>query len=85
MDLINYRSEKAKEIVKVVSKLKFVFVLVSDQEYALDGYKLISLVNRIAGTKELERSLINFEKIVRKSEKIKGLPDFSKPYGGFID
>jgi len=81
-DIIDYRSEKAGEVVRVIKSLPFHFALVSDKEYRLDGYEIIRLINIIMTVKRKAKSLNSFEKLLKKREEVYKLPDLSKPKGG---
>jgi len=72
-DIIDYRSEKAKEIVSVIKSLPFYFALVSDKEYRLGGYEIIRLINIIMTVKRKVKSLNSFEKLIRKTGKYYGV------------
>ncbi|MBA7581100.1 hypothetical protein ES695_04850 [Candidatus Atribacteria bacterium 1244-E10-H5-B2] len=68
-DIIEYRSEKAREIISVIKSLPFHFALVSDKEYRLDGYEIIRLINIIMTVKRKVKSLNSFEKLIRNTDK----------------
>lgn len=81
-DIIDWRSDRAKKIVKEFNKIKFRFNLVSDQEYGLGPYEIIRVVNIIATSNRIGRSLRGFEKFIKRKEEAYKLPDWSKPKGG---
>ncbi len=68
-DIIDYRSEKAREIIRVIKSLPFHFALVSDKKYRLDGYEIIRLINIIMTVKRKAKSLNSFEKLLRNTSK----------------
>jgi hypothetical protein len=73
VDIIDWRSERAKEIKKVLNDLKFNFVLISDDRYDLGPYEIIRLVNIFATSRRMKRSLESFEKCIKRSEKMSEL------------
>ena len=80
-DIIDYRSEKAREIVRVIKSLPFHFALVSDKKYRLDGYEIIRLINIIMTVKRKAKSLNSFEKLLRKTDESYQVPYLIKAIG----
>ncbi len=73
-DIIDWRSERAKEIKKVLNDLKFDFALISDKKYDLGPYEIIRLINIFATSRRMKRSLESFEKSIKRSGKMSGIP-----------
>ena len=84
-DILDWRSERARKIEKVVNNLNFDFAIISDKEYTLGPYELIRLVNIIATSRRIGRSLDGFERSIKRQDRVYELPDWSKPYGGLRD
>ena len=80
-DIIDYRSEKAREIISVIKSLPFHFALVSDKKYRLDGYEIIRLINIIMTVKRKVKSLNSFEKLLRETDKHYQVPYLIKAIG----
>jgi hypothetical protein len=80
-DIIDYRSEKAREIISVIKSLPFHFALVSDKKYRLDGYEIIRLINIIMTVKRKVKSLNSFEKLLRKTDNHYQVPYQTKVIG----
>ena len=80
-DIIDYRSEKAREIISVIKSLPFHFALVSDKKYRLDGYEIIRLINIIMTVKRKVKSLNSFEKLLRETDKCYTVPYLTKVIG----
>ncbi len=80
-DIIDYRSEKAREIVSVIKSLPFHFALISDKKYRLDGYEIIRLINIIMTVKRKVKSLNSFEKLLRETDKHYQVPYLTKVIG----
>ena len=69
-DSIDWRSNRAKEIVEVISKLGFSIAIVSDKVYILEGYEIVRLVNIFKTSRRMRRSLNGLEELIRKQERI---------------
>ncbi|MBA7556944.1 hypothetical protein ES705_49671 [subsurface metagenome] len=81
-DIIDWRGERAKKIIKAFKKIEFNFILVSDKEYNLGPYEIIRLVNIFATSNRVRRGLESFEKLIKRRDKGYELPDWTKPKGG---
>jgi len=73
-DIIDWRSERAKEIKKVINDLKFNFTLISDKGYDLGPYEIIRLINIFVTSRRMKRSLENFEKCIKRNRNMSGIP-----------
>ncbi len=69
-DVLDWRSEKAKEIVKVIRNLDVKIAIVSDKVYILEGYEVIRLVNIICTIKRTRKSLNSFVEMIRRNDYI---------------
>ena len=69
-DSIDWRSNRAKEIVEVISKLGFSIAIVSDKVYILKGYEIVRLVNIFKTSRRMRRSLNGLEELIRRRERI---------------
>ena len=69
-DSIDWRSNRAKEIVKVINKLGFSIAIVSDKVYILEGCEIVRLVNIFKTSRRMRRSLNGLEGLIRRREKI---------------
>jgi len=69
-DSIDYRSDRAKEIVEVIKNLDFKIAIVSDQVYKLKGYEIVRLVNIFKTSRRMKRSLNLLEALIRRRERI---------------
>ena len=80
-DIIDYKSEKAREIVSVIKSLPFHFALISDKKYDLGPYEIIRLINIIMTVKRKVKSLNSFEKLLRETDKHYQVPYLTKVIG----
>lgn len=69
-DSIDWRSNRAKEIVEVINNWGFDIAIVSDQVYKLKGYEIVRLVNIFKTSRRIKRSLNGLEALIRRREKI---------------
>ena len=69
-DSIDWRSNRAKEIVEVIKEWGFDIAIVSDQVYKLKGYEIVRLVNIFKTSRRMKRSLNGLEALIRRREKI---------------
>ncbi|GAI71664.1 unnamed protein product [marine sediment metagenome] len=69
-DVLDFRSKRAKEVVKAFKKLDFAIAILSDDEYILGPYELIRLVNIIYTSKRIRRSLNDFGAMLRRRDDI---------------
>ncbi len=69
-DVLDWRSEKAKEIVKVIRNLDVKIAIVSDKVYILEGYEVIRLVNIICTIKRTRKSFNSFVEMIRRNDYI---------------
>ena len=69
-DSIDWRSNRAKEIVEVINNWGFDIAIVSDQVYKLKGYEIVRLVNICKTSRRIKRSLNGLEALIRRREKI---------------
>ena len=69
-DSIDWRSNRAKEIVEVINNWDFKIAIVSDQVYMLKGYEIVRLVNIFKTSRRIKRSLNGLEALIRRREKI---------------
>ncbi|MBA7542145.1 hypothetical protein ES705_34464 [subsurface metagenome] len=69
-DILDWRSEKAKEIVKVVRNLDFRIAILSDDVYVLNGYEIVRLINIFCTTKRTRKSLNSFVAFLRRRDNI---------------
>lgn len=69
-DSIDWRSNRAKEIVEVINNWDFKIAIVSDQVYMLKGYEIVRLVNIFKNSRRIKRSLNGLEALIRRREKI---------------
>lgn len=70
VDVLDWRSDRAAEIVSVVSKMKYRIVILGDDQYDLGPYELIRLVNIFATSNDIKRSLDSLVKLIRRRERI---------------
>ena len=68
-DSIDWRSNRAKEIVEVISKLGFNIAIVSDKVYILKGCEIVRLVNIFKTSRRMRRSLNGLEGLIRRRER----------------
>ena len=66
VDIIDWKGERARKIIRSWGKLKYEIILKGDREYVLRPYEIIRLVNIIVTANRFNRSLGNFEKLVWK-------------------
>ncbi|GAI70970.1 unnamed protein product, partial [marine sediment metagenome] len=69
-DVLDWRSERAKEIVKVVRNLDFRIAILSDDTYVLGGYEVVRLINIFCNTKRTRKSLNSFVASLRRQDYI---------------
>ncbi|GAI85347.1 unnamed protein product, partial [marine sediment metagenome] len=69
-DVIDWRSKRAKTIVKAIENLDFRIAILSSAQYVLDGYEIIRLVNIIYTSKRVGRSLRGLEASIRRQDYI---------------
>jgi len=69
VDILDWRGDRAAEIVSVVRRLPYKISILSDSVYDLGPYELIRLVNIFATSKNIKRSLDGLIRLIRKREK----------------
>jgi hypothetical protein len=69
-DSIDWRSNRAKEIVEVINRLGFDIAIVSDKVYKLKGFEIVRLVNIFKTSRRMKRSLNGLEGLIRRRERI---------------
>ncbi|GAI66427.1 unnamed protein product [marine sediment metagenome] len=69
-DVIDWRSKKAKSIVKVFNNLPFRIAILSDDQYILGPYEMIRLVNIFYTSNDIRRSLKAFGAMIRRRDDI---------------
>jgi len=70
VDILDWRGDRAAEIVSVVNKLPYKISILSDSVYDLGPYELIRLVNIFATSNNIKRSLDGLIRLIRRREKI---------------
>jgi len=70
VDIIDWRGKRAKKIVREWEKIKYEIFLRGGTGYQLKPYEIIRLVNIIATSNGIKRSLEAFEKVIWRSKNI---------------
>lgn len=70
VDVLDWRGDRAAEIVSVVRKLPYKIAILSDSQYNLGPYEIIRLVNIFCTSNNIKRSLDGLINLIRRREKI---------------
>lgn len=69
-DVLDWKSDRAKKIIKEIGKSNFRIIILGNQDYMLGGYEIIRVINIIMTSKRIKRSLNNLEKSILRREGI---------------
>ena len=74
VDIIDWRGERAKKIVKEFNNWNYTFTLTSFKEYELGPFEVIRLVNIFATSNNIKQSLNGFVNLLQKRDLSHELP-----------
>jgi len=69
-DVLDWKSDRVKEIIKGVCESNFRIIILGSQDYMLGSYEIIRVINIIMTSKKIKRSLNNLEKSIWRREGI---------------
>ena len=70
VDVLDWRGDRAAEIVSVVRKLPYKISILGGSQYDLGPYEIIRIVNIFCTSNNIKRSLDSLVKLIRRREKI---------------
>lgn len=70
VDVLDWRGDRAAEIVGVVRKLPYKISILYDSQYDLGPYELIRIVNIFCTSNNIKRSLDGLIRLIRRRERI---------------
>ncbi|MBA7547436.1 hypothetical protein ES705_39858 [subsurface metagenome] len=70
VDVLDWRGDRAAEIVSVIRKLPYRIVILGDGQYDLGPYELIRLANILCTSNNIKRSLDGLRNLIRRREKV---------------
>jgi len=70
VDVLDWRGDRAAEIVGVVKKLPYKITILGGGQYDLGPYELIRLANILCTSNNIKRSLDGLRNLIRRREKI---------------
>lgn len=69
VDIIDWKSKRAKTINKVVNSLEYTFAIFDGSPHGLGPYEIIRIVNIFCTSNNIKRSLNSFLKMIKRRER----------------